>query len=201
MRSAASLPVPSTFRAGDLVEVRSEDEILATLDENGTLDGLPFMPEMLRFCGGRFLVQNRAHKTCDTILGTGMRRLDKAVHLTELRCDGSGHGGCQAACLLFWKEEWIRPVETASAAGDDPPPAIRGSESSIGRPGCTREMLAAATRGRERRTARRRSRVRRPSFGEPRRRWRGGTHASTRRIWSRGTSLRRGSSKASSSCC
>jgi hypothetical protein len=130
-----------------LVEVRSEDEILATLDENGTLDGLPFMPELLRFCGGRFLVQNRAHKTCDTILGTGMRRLDKAVHLTELRCDGSGHGGCQAACLLFWKEEWIRPVETASAAGDDPPPAIRASESSIGRPGCTREMLAAATRG------------------------------------------------------
>jgi hypothetical protein len=29
---------------GELVEVRSAQEILATLDENGELDGLPFMP-------------------------------------------------------------------------------------------------------------------------------------------------------------
>ena len=32
------------LRAGDLVEVRSEREILATLDDTGALDALPFMP-------------------------------------------------------------------------------------------------------------------------------------------------------------
>ncbi len=36
---------------GDVVEVLSEREILATLDENGTFEKLPFMPEMLDFCG------------------------------------------------------------------------------------------------------------------------------------------------------
>ena len=32
-----------------------------------------------------------------------------AVHL-ETRCDGSAHGGCQASCLLFWKDAWLKPV-------------------------------------------------------------------------------------------
>ena len=44
------------MRKGDLVEVRSPEEILATLDPNGELDALPFMPEMADFCGKRFRV-------------------------------------------------------------------------------------------------------------------------------------------------
>jgi hypothetical protein len=55
------------LRVGDVVEVRSEGEILATLDENGELDAMPFMPEMLQFCGRRFRVDKVAVKTCDTI--------------------------------------------------------------------------------------------------------------------------------------
>ena len=35
------------WRAGDWVEVRSKEEILATLDKKGQLDSMPFMPEML----------------------------------------------------------------------------------------------------------------------------------------------------------
>ena len=37
------------YRAGDWAEVKSADEILASLDERGCLDGLPFMPEMLQY--------------------------------------------------------------------------------------------------------------------------------------------------------
>ena len=55
------------LRAGDWVEVRSSEEILATLDERGRLEALPFMPEMLQYCGKRFRVYKSAHKTCDTI--------------------------------------------------------------------------------------------------------------------------------------
>jgi len=46
-------------RAGDRVELRSPAEILATLDGNGALDGVPFMPEMLEFFGTTFTVQAR----------------------------------------------------------------------------------------------------------------------------------------------
>jgi hypothetical protein len=28
----------------------------------------------------------------------------------ELRCDGEAYGGCQAACLIFWKTDWLKPV-------------------------------------------------------------------------------------------
>ncbi len=96
---------------GDWVEVRSKEEILRTLDANGQLDGVPFMPEMFQFCGKRFQVYKRAHKTCDytTPYPYHTRRLEDTVHL-ETRCDGEAHGGCQAGCLLYWKHAWLKPV-------------------------------------------------------------------------------------------
>ncbi|MCP2338067.1 hypothetical protein [Actinomadura rupiterrae] len=109
------------LKAGDLVEVRSAEEILATLDERGELDGLPFMPEMLAYCGRRMTVHKVAHKLCDTISRSGMRRMERAVHLTGARCDGSSHGGCQTACSLYWKDAWLKPASagTEAAAEDD----------------------------------------------------------------------------------
>jgi hypothetical protein len=83
------------------------------------------MPEMLRHCGQRIRVSKSAHKTCDTVNQTGGRRMRNAVHLEGLRCDGSAHGGCQAKCLFFWKEQWLRPASErsgtapAAAPGDD----------------------------------------------------------------------------------
>lgn len=55
------------LRSGDLVEVRSKEEILGSLDGKGQLEGLPFMPQMFQFCGQKFRVCKRAHKTCDTV--------------------------------------------------------------------------------------------------------------------------------------
>ena len=105
----------SKLKAGDWVEVRSKDEILGTLDAEGCLDGMPFMPEMFAFCGKRFQVYKRAHKTCDTVFPVRGRRVDSAVHL-ETRCDGGAHGGCQASCLLFWKDDWLKPVTDKSSS-------------------------------------------------------------------------------------
>src|ERR1700759_2524294 len=100
-----------TSCAGDWVEVRSKDEILATLDKNGRLEGLPFMPQMLGYCGQKFQVYKRAHKACDTVSGRyNNRGIPDGVHL-GLRCDGKAFDGCQAACLLVWKEAWLKRVE------------------------------------------------------------------------------------------
>jgi hypothetical protein len=99
------------MRTGDVVEVRPPAEILATLDEHGALDGVPFMPEMLRYVGRRFTVSRRVEKICDTIAMTGSRRMLDTVYLDDLRCDGSGHGGCQAGCRIYWKEAWLRRVD------------------------------------------------------------------------------------------
>ncbi len=104
------------LRVGDVVVVRSEAEILATLDERGELDALPFMPEMLQFCGKQFTVDKVAHKLCDTVSRSGMRRMRDAVHLAGVRCDAEAHGGCQTACLFYWKEAWLERADRREPA-------------------------------------------------------------------------------------
>jgi hypothetical protein len=101
----------SNYRSGDWVEVRRKEEILLTLDGNGRLDELPFMPSMFQYCGRRFRVFKRAHKTCDTVNDYKGRRMDNTVHLDGVRCDGKAYGSCDAACLIFWKEAWLKKVE------------------------------------------------------------------------------------------
>jgi hypothetical protein len=100
------------LRPGDVVEVRPPAEILATLDGGDALERMPFMPEMLRHAGRRFTVSRRVDKICDTVGHGASRRLQSTVYLDDLRCDGSAHGGCQAGCKLYWKDEWLRRVDT-----------------------------------------------------------------------------------------
>ena len=99
---------PKGFLRGDVVEIRSMDEIAATLNADGRLDGLPFMPEMALLSGRRFRIHRRADKTC--VEGLGLRRLRDTVFLENLRCDGAAHDGCERGCLMFWKEAWLKPV-------------------------------------------------------------------------------------------
>ncbi len=111
------------MRRGDRAVVRSPAEILRTLDDDGTLDGLPFMPEMIRYCGQALQVAFRVQKTCvDGYLDT-FRAFpdDDVVFLEELRCDGADHDGCARACRLFWKDAWLIPEDEA---GD---PSVRAA--------------------------------------------------------------------------
>jgi len=111
-------PLNTRLRPGDLVEVKAPDEILQTLDVDGTLDRLPFMPEMIELCGKRFPVSRRVLKTCYTGLNLydAMRRFrsDDVVTLDGVRCSGTAHDGCQKACMILWREAWLRRVEPAA---------------------------------------------------------------------------------------
>ena len=108
------------LRVREWVEILSKEEILKTMDKRGAVDNLPFMPEMFRYCGQRFKVFKRAHKTCDPPNGLGARRMECAVHLEDIRCDGQAHGGCQAGCLIFWKEVWLKRLGGEKGSSDDP---------------------------------------------------------------------------------
>ncbi len=119
---------PLHLKAGDWVEVRSQDEILATLDENGRFENLPFMPEMLHYCGRRLRVFKRADKACDSSEDWSLRRMSHAVFLDGVRCDGTAHGGCEAGCLLFWNEAWLK---RAAGPGEVPPAPPRCSVQQL----------------------------------------------------------------------
>jgi len=131
--TTAVIPTRLGLRAGDWVRVRSREEILATLDARATLDDLPFQPEMLAFCGRRMRVAKVAHKTCDNIRKTGGRGMENAVHLEGGRCDGAAHAGCQADCVFFWKESWLRHDDDARTVSVEAGP-------------CTEETVRASVR-------------------------------------------------------
>jgi hypothetical protein len=103
----------TNLRPGDFVEVKSPGEILQTLDSDGTVGRLPFMPEMVEFCGRRFRISKRVVKTCYYGASSGMRKFpaEDVVLLEGLRCSGGAHDGCQKACTIFWREAWLRKVE------------------------------------------------------------------------------------------
>ena len=103
------------FHAGEIVEVRSEPEILASLDGDGTLEGVPFMPQMWQYCGKKFRVFKRADKIC--VEGAYISRMRDAVFLEGVRCGGDALDGCQRMCMTFWKEQWLK--KAGSAAPDE----------------------------------------------------------------------------------
>ncbi|MEM2143827.1 MAG: hypothetical protein QW279_00570 [Candidatus Jordarchaeaceae archaeon] len=101
------------LQIGEFVEVRSINEILNTLNENNTLDGLPFTPEMLKYCGSKFKVLKLVDKI--NVEGVGMRQIKDTVILEGVTCNGEAHGGCNRTCLLFWKKAWLKkpPIESS----------------------------------------------------------------------------------------
>ncbi len=117
------------LRPGDRVALRGPADILASLDAAGSLAGVPFMPEMLRHYGSIFTVAKRVEKICDTICPVASRRMVDTVFLEDLRCDGAGHGGCQAACRIYWKEAWLIRM----APGAPPPPPDAAALAALAR--------------------------------------------------------------------
>lgn len=134
------------LQTNDWVQVRTKEEILGSLDKRGQLEGLPFMPQMFKYCGQRFRIFKRAHKTCDTVNPIAGRRVSNAVHL-DLRCDGKAYGGCQAACLIFWKEAWLKPINQKASSADSLSCGSSGQNGELANDiSCTEEDVWTGTR-------------------------------------------------------
>lgn len=138
-----SFPVLSR---GQLVQVHELDYVLATLDSDGKLEGLPFMPEMAALCGQPFRVTRQVERTC--VAGAGMRQMRNTVFLDSARCDGQAHDGCQRACQMFWKTAWLFPIQAIPSRTGDAPISRRPASlpTRIGeRYVCQSTELAGAT--------------------------------------------------------
>lgn len=134
---------------GHRVRVRSYQEICGTLDSNGTLESLPFMPEMVPFCGREYRVFRRLEKIC--VEGFGARLLPNTVLLEGVRCDGSAHDGCQRLCPLLWKRAWLEEIEEKSHSESSAQPSSSvttcpfKTRSDEGRYWCQSTQLNRAT--------------------------------------------------------
>jgi hypothetical protein len=102
----------SNIQAGDLVRVRSKEEIQATLNPWGILKGCMFMPnEMSPYCGTTQRVFKRLERFVDE-RDYHVKKSQGIVLLEGLYCQGtSDYGRCDRSCFYFWREEWLERIE------------------------------------------------------------------------------------------
>ncbi|UCE95195.1 MAG: hypothetical protein JSV51_05520 [Candidatus Bathyarchaeota archaeon] len=96
---------------GELVEVLSEEKIQSTLDSKARLRGLVFMPEMRKYCGKQFRVYKRLERIILESTGE-IRSIKDTVLLEGVVCSGEDHFGCDRSCYCFWREAWLKRVNS-----------------------------------------------------------------------------------------
>jgi hypothetical protein len=96
---------------GDLVRVKTIEEILSTLNSWNELKGCGFMDEMRVFCGST----QKVHKRVDKFIDERDYRVKRAMGLVLLEnifCEGTKiFGKCDRSCFFFWREEWLEKIE------------------------------------------------------------------------------------------
>jgi hypothetical protein len=106
------------LKAGDVVRVRSREEIQATLDPWKELRGCAFLEYMWEYCG----TTQRVFKAMERFLDERdykVKKVNGIVILEGVICPGTPvFGRCDRSCFLFWREEWLEKIEpVAEAAG------------------------------------------------------------------------------------
>lgn len=111
----------SNLKAGDLVRVRSQQEIQNTLNVWGQLNGCTFLAlEMSQYCD----TIQRVWKPLERFVDERDYRVKKVhgiVLLEGVYCQGTTHfGRCDRSCFFFWREEWLEKVENPDQEGIQP---------------------------------------------------------------------------------
>jgi hypothetical protein len=112
---------------GELVQIKTVQEIKATLDANQKNRGLYFDQEMLPFCTQTFRVRGRVNQIIEEPTGRMMKIPGDCILLEGTACTGKYHMSCPRAILPYWREIWLRRVGESS---QQPPSQIATSESA-----------------------------------------------------------------------
>jgi hypothetical protein len=100
------------LRAGDWVQVRSREEIEATLDRWKELKGCAFLEYMWPYCGTTQRVLQPMERFLDE-RDYKVKKVKGLVLLEGVLCHGTPvFGRCDRCCHLFWREEWLEKIET-----------------------------------------------------------------------------------------
>jgi hypothetical protein len=101
------------LRPGDLVRVKSYEEILATLDGSLSNRGLSFDAELVPFCGKVFRVSTCVERFVDEKTGQLRRMITPAVILEGVSCKAlysARRMFCPRSIHLWWREIWLERV-------------------------------------------------------------------------------------------
>ncbi len=100
----------SSIQKGDLVIIKSKEEIQRTLNKWNQLKGCAFMEEMWPYCGTKQKVLKRVEKFLDE-RDYLMKKCKGIVILENVMCQGTkDFGPCDRSCFYFWREEWLKKI-------------------------------------------------------------------------------------------
>ena len=100
-----------SLKAGDLVRIRSKEEIRVTLGDWNNLKGCIFMEEMWRYCETPQRVLKPVVRFLDE-RDYRVKRVQDTVILEGVNCQGTvDFGPCDRNCFFFWRKEWLEKIE------------------------------------------------------------------------------------------
>lgn len=104
------------LQEGDLVRIRSREEILATLDVWKELKGCAFLDDMWQYCDTDQTVLKRMERFLDE-RDYKVKKVKGLILLDGVMCQGTPvFGRCDRSCHFFWREEWLEKI---SNGGED----------------------------------------------------------------------------------
>lgn len=117
---------PLDLEPGELVQIKSKEEIAQTLTKDGRNKGLWFDREMMIHCGRTFRVRRRVTRFINDQDGKMIELKTDCVTLDGCVCSGEhslSRWFCGRAIYPYWRETWLRrlnPRESTSSADSRP---------------------------------------------------------------------------------
>jgi hypothetical protein len=101
------------LQPGETVQVKTQEEIEATLDTRRKNRGLWFDEEMVQYCEGQFKVSKRVEKIINEKTGKMMRLPNDCIVLEGVTCSGhvsSKRLFCPRSIFPYWREIWLKRI-------------------------------------------------------------------------------------------
>ena len=102
------------LQPGELVQIKSKEEIIRTLDVNNRNRGLSFDIEMVPYCGGIYRVLRRVEKIINEKTGKMMKFGNDCIVLEEVVCRSCYSRNrlfCPRSIYPYWREIWLTRIK------------------------------------------------------------------------------------------
>jgi hypothetical protein len=103
----------SGLQPGDLVRIKSKEEIEPTLNADLLNRGMGFDAEMARFCGRTARVARRVEHIIDEHTGRMLHMRSPCLVLEGIICEGAFSASCPRSITPYWREVWLEKVAPA----------------------------------------------------------------------------------------
>ena len=123
-------PTPSgilNLQPGELVRVKSHEEILKTVDSSNRNRGMYWDAELVPYCGGTYRVLKRVSRLIDEKTGKMIEMKNPCIILDTVVCQAR-YSSCRMLCpksmYPYWRELWLERVEVKGTGSQGEKPRL-----------------------------------------------------------------------------